>query len=236
MDNALAVYLPFYSEKGKISEDATQNKNDEKFVGNIKLVAGKFGSGIELDGQSYVGIPWSDSIDVVDESFSTEIWFKYTEKASAGSLIWGYAVGGGKPQFWIRSEPGSNRIRGLIHDGKSIIIMTKTPYNDGKWHHLALVRNSNGQDTLTVYIDGAVKDSQKGKIALVTKGQVFGIHLGQRVDGRNRYNGAFDEFRLWRRALDQDNIKILMTQGQALILAIHPTGHLTTTWGTIKNQ
>jgi len=71
---------------------------------------------------------------------------------------------------------------------------------------------------------------------LVTKGQVFGIHLGQRVDGRNRYNGAFDEFRLWRRALDQDEIKILMTQGQALILAIHPTGHLTTTWGTIKNQ
>jgi len=67
VDNALAVYLPFYSEKGKISEDATQNKNDEKFVGNIKLVAGKFGSGIELDGQSYVGIPWSDSIDVVDE-------------------------------------------------------------------------------------------------------------------------------------------------------------------------
>ena len=68
MDNALAVYLPFYSEKGKISEDATQNKNDEKFVGNIKLVAGKFGSGIELDGQSYVGIPWSDSIDVVDSN------------------------------------------------------------------------------------------------------------------------------------------------------------------------
>jgi sialidase-1 len=236
VDEALVVYLPFDDGAGNAAKDVTVNGNDGKFVGNIKWVAGKFDGGIELDGQSYVDIPWADSIDVDDQSFSTEIWFKYDEKASAGSLIWGYAVGGGNPQFWIRSEPGDNRIRGLIHDGTSIIIQTKEPHNDGQWHHLAFVRDSKGEDTLTVYIDGSVEDSQKGKIASVTKGQAFGIHLGQRVDGQNKYKGVLDEFRLWTRALSQDEIKKIMTQGQAAILPVHPSGRLTTTWGTLKNQ
>ena len=103
---------------------------------------GEFDGGIELDGGSYVDIPWSDSIDVGEESFSTEIWFKYSEKVAHGSLIWGYKVGGGKPQFWIRTEPKDNRIRGLIHDRVSpIIVKTQEPHNDGNWHHLAFVRD-----------------------------------------------------------------------------------------------
>lgn len=236
LDKTLVVYLPFDDGAGNATKDVAPHGNDGKFVGNIKWVAGKFDGGIELDGQSYVDIPWSDSIDVGDQSFSTEIWFKYAEKASAGSLIWGYAVGGGNPQFWIRSEPGDNRIRGLIHDGTSLIIQTKQPHNDGKWHHLAFVRDSAGQDTLTVYIDGVVEDSQKGKIASVTKGHAFGIHLGQRVDGQNKYKGVLDEFRLWTRALSRDEIKTIMTQGQAEILAVHPIARLTTMWGTLKNE
>ena len=236
IDEALVVYLPFDDGVGKTAEDVTGNKNSGNFEGNIKWAAGKFSGGIELDGQSYVNIPWSDSIDVGDQSFSTEIWFKYTEKAAAGSLIWGYAVGGGNPQFWIRSEPGSNRIRGLIHDGTSIIIVTKGPHNDGQWHHLAFVREKKGDDTLTVYIDGKVEDSQKGKIASVTKGHTFGIHLGQRVDGQNKFTGLLDEFRLWTRALSQDEIKTIMTQGQDGILAVHPNSRLTTLWGRLKTR
>ena len=236
IDKDLVVYLSFDDGVGKTAEDVTGNKNNGNFEGNIKWATGKFSSGIELDGQSYVDIPWSDSIDVGDQDFSTEIWFKYTEKAAAGSLIWGYAVGGGNPQFWIRTEPGSNRIRGLIHDGTSIIIVTKGPHNDGQWHHLAFVREKKAQDTLTVYIDGKVEDAQKGKIASVTKGQTFGIHLGQRVDGQNKFTGILDEFRLWTRALSQDEIKTIVTQGQDGILAVHPTGHLTTLWGRLKTR
>lgn len=81
-----------------------------------------------------------------------------------------------------------------------------------------------------------VEDSQKGKIASVTKGQAFGIHLGQRVDGNNKFKGFLDEYRLWTRALSMAEIKAIMTQGKAKILAVNPTGHFTTTWGRIKNQ
>ena len=238
IDDALVIYLPFDDGSGKVAKDVTQYGNDGQFEGNsdIKWVDGKFDGGIELDGQNYVDIPWADSMDVADRNFSVEIWFKYTEKAEAGSLVWGYNVQAGNPQFWIRTEPGSNMIRGLIHDktSTSIIIQTKTPHNDGNWHHLAFVRDAKGQDNLTVYIDSKVEDSQKGKIDSVTEGQKYGIHLGQRVDGVNIYKGFLDEFRLWTRALSENEIKANMTKGKDQIMAVYPTGRLTTTWGKIR--
>ena len=237
VDDDLAVYLPFDSGTGKVAKDVTEHGNDGQFMGTVKWGAIEFDGGIELDGGSYVDIPWSDSIDVGEESFSTSIWFKYAEKVAHGSLIWGYKVGGGKPQFWIRTEPKDNRIRGLIHDRVSpIIVKTQEPHNDGNWHHLAFVRDKK-QDTLTIYIDGVVEDSQNGKKqGSPTKGQEFGIHLGQRVDGQNKFKGFLDEYRLWTRALSKTEIKKIMTQGKDQILAVHPTGRLTTTWGRIKNR
>jgi len=240
IDDTLVIYLPFDGGAGEIAKDATEYGNNGQFqgTGEIKWVDGKFEGGIELDGKSYVDIPWSESIDVADKSFSVEIWFKYIDKTNAGSLVWGYNVQGGNPQFWIRTEPGDNRIRGLIHDitSTSIIIQTKTPHNDDNWHHLAFVRDSQNQDTLTVYIDGKVEDSQKGKIGSVTEGQKYGIHLGQRVDGVNVYQGLLDEFRLWNRALSDNEVKANMTKGKKQIMAIHPVGLLTATWGEIRGR
>ena len=236
----MVIYLPFDDGSGKVAKDATQYGNDGQFEGesDIKWVDGKFDGGIELDGQNYVDIPWVDSIDVADKSFSVEIWFKYTEKAANGSLVWGYNVQAGNPQFWIRTEPGSNQIRGLIHDktSTSIIIQTKTPYNDGNWHYLGFVRDAKGQDTLTVYIDGKVEDSQKGKIGSVTEGQKYGIQLGQRVDGVDIYKGILDEFRLWTRALSENEINANMTKGKDQIMAVHSIVWLATMWGEIRSQ
>jgi len=237
-DESLIVYLPFDDGGGEVARDVTQYGNDGHFSGksDIKWVDGQFSGGVELDGQNYVDIPWADSMDVAEKSFSVEIWFKYAEKATNGSLVWGYNVQAGNPQFWIRTEPGSNRIRGLIHDktSTSIVIQTKTPYNDGNWHHLAFVRDAKAQDTLTVYIDGKVEDLQNGKISSVTEGQKYGIQLGQSVGDYDLYKGILDEFRLWGRALSESEIKANLTRGKGQILAAHLTGRLTTTWGAIK--
>ncbi len=237
-DDTLVIYLSFDDGSGKVAKDITQYGNDGNFDGesDIKWVDGKFDGGIELDGQNYVDIPWAESMDIADKSFSVEIWFKYTEKATNGSLVWGYNVQAGNPQFWIRTEPGSNRIRGLIHDktSTSIVIQTKTPHNDGNWHHLAFVRDAKGQDNLTAYIDGKVEDSQKGKIGSVTEGQAYGIQLGQSVGKYDLYKGILDEFRLWARALSEDEIKANMTKGKGQIMAVYPAGRLTTTWGEVR--
>jgi len=231
-DDSLLVYLPF--DDGN-PNDISDNGNNGEYVGDVKQAEGKFGKGIELDGSNYVDIPWSDSIDVADGDFTVEIWFKYSEPSTNGVLVWGYDVESGPhAQIWFRTEPGSNRIRGLMVDsvGPNVIVVTTDPYNDDKWHHFAAVRSG---DSLSLYIDGALQDSQRGNSGSVTETQTFGIQLGRKMGNRDMYKGILDEFRLWKRALSGDDIKSNMTKAKEALSAVSPSGNLVTTWGELKS-
>ena len=235
-DDSLLVYLPF-DEAGD-TEDASDNGNDGEVIGGkADWVDGRFGGGIQLDGTNAIGIPWSDSIDVADGSFTAEIWFKYSEAADSGSLVWAFDMGSGAHgQFWVRTEPGDNRIRGLMNDGAgpSVIVVTSTPYNDDEWHHLAFVRDAD-DESLTMYIDGDVEQSSNGKVGSLTGTQAMGIDLGQRgLDGVNKFKGVLDEFRFWGKALDANEVKTNMASNKSKILAVQPMDHLAATWGGVK--
>jgi len=52
----------FDEEDGKNVKDSSGNGNDGKFVKGPKRVAGKFGLACELDGTSYVEVPFSPSL------------------------------------------------------------------------------------------------------------------------------------------------------------------------------
>lgn len=76
--------------------------------------------------------------------------------------------------------------------------MTNDAYNDGSWHHLAL-RRSGGRLLLTV--DGGETTVAPDVPGSVSRGSVFGVHLGQKPDSRVQFTGALDEVRVYRRAL-----------------------------------
>ena len=123
-DESLIVYLPFDNGTG---DDVTDNGNNGEYIGDVKKADGKFNSGIELDGSNYVDIPWSEAIDVADGDFTIEIWFKYAEASTNGVLVWCYDVESGPhAQVWFRTEPGSNRIRGLMVDSKGPNVIVAT--------------------------------------------------------------------------------------------------------------
>ena len=237
--DGLLIYLPMDEGQGNVAEDVSlMGLNDGKLIEAAKFVPdGKYGGAVELDGAggSYVDMPWNDSMDVGADDFSTEIWFKYNTQAGAGTLIWGFNVGGGEPQFWIRTHPPNN-ITSLFWDGvepNGPIVETPKAYNDDEWHHYAFVRRD---DVLDIYVDGRKVGSGKGDEASVTRNQAFGIHLGQRVDGNNPYGGLLDEFRFWTRQLSEEEIKANMLTGQDDFLAVNPANSLTTTWGKIKTS
>lgn len=238
VDDSLMVYLPF-DEEGGVAKDASGKGNEGQLTGDkIEWVAGKFGTGVQLDGTNYVDIPWSEGVDVTDKSFSVEIWFKYSEASEKGCLVWAFDMGSGPhAQFWIRTEPADNRIRGLINDGTgaaSVIVVTTEPYNDDQWHYLAFVRDAD-KGSLTMYIDGKVEQSSNGKVGSLTGTQTIGVELGQRgVDGINKFKGVLDEFRLWRKALSANEIKANMAKDKGQFLAVQPDDHLAATWGGVK--
>lgn len=234
--DGLLIYLPMDDGQGAVAADVTElGKNNGKLINDAKFVPnGKYGGAVELDGEGdYIDLPWNDSMDVGADDYSTEIWFNYEEQANAGSLIWGFNVGGGEPQFWARTHPPNN-ITCLFWDGvepNGPIVETPKAYNDGEWHHFAFVRRD---DVLDIYVDGRKVGSGKGDEASVTRNQAFGIHLGQRVDGNNPYKGLLDEFRFWTRQLSEEEIKANMETGQDEFLSVNPANSLATTWGKIK--
>jgi sialidase-1 len=63
---------------------------------------------------------------------------------------------------------------------------------------------------LRLLVDGVEVGSATAPAGSVTAGKEFGvqgIHVGQRVDGANRFQGTLDEVRVYRRALSDAELQ-----------------------------
>ncbi len=182
--------------------------------GGAALTEGRFGKGIALDRvDDRIEVPFDESIDVAGGDFTVMTWLRYSATSGSHAILWAYRVGTGTtPQFWLRAEPASNRIRALIMvDRFNITVQSTQSYNDGQWHHVVL-RRASGRFVLSV--DGAEVGSAAVPPGSVTAGKEFGvqgIHIGERLDGVDRLLGALDEVRLYRRALHPAELDLIRT-------------------------
>jgi sialidase-1 len=173
-------------------------------LGGASPTAGVFGGARAFDGvDDAVRLPFRPQLELGTESFTASLWFRYTSRTGEQPLLWMGGIGGSQPQFWLRGEPASNRVRGLmtVRSGattvRSASVSTTAAHNDGRWHHLALRR---GGGRLTLFIDGR-PISTADVSGSVSRNSPFGVHIGQRMDSRAFFTGAIDEVRVWNRAL-----------------------------------
>jgi sialidase-1 len=211
--------IPGPPAPGPLTPDSSPYANPAYVRGGAQLVPGRFGNGISLDRvDDRIEVPFHDSIDVAGEDFTMMTWFRYSATTGSHALLWGYRVGTGTtPQLWLRAEPASNRIRALIMvDRFNITVQSAGSYNDGEWHHVALQR-ADGRFVL--WVDGAVVGSAAVPPGSVTAGKEFGvqgIHIGQRLDGVDRFKGTLDEIRVYKRALTPVEMDLIRTRNQPI--------------------
>jgi sialidase-1 len=178
--------------------------------GGATVAAGKFGNGLALDGvDDYVEVPFDRSIDLGADDFTMMTWIRYGATTGSHAILWAYRTGSGTtPQVWLRAEPESNRIRALMSvDRFNVTVQSTSAYNDDQWHHVVLQRV---QGKLRLLVDGVEVGSATAPPGSVTAGKEFGvqgIHVGQRVDGANRFQGTLDEVRIYRRALSDAELQ-----------------------------
>ncbi|MCX4904098.1 sialidase family protein [Streptomyces sp. NBC_00878] len=173
-------------------------------LGGAGETDGVFGGALEFDGtDDAVRLPYRDELPLGTKDFTASLWFRYTATTGEQPLLWMGGVGGTQPQVWLRGEPASGRLQGLItvRDGasapRSASVRTTGAYNDGQWHHLAL-RRGGGQ--LTLFIDGT-SISTADVPGSVSRNSPFGVHIGQKLDSRAHFTGAIDDVRVYDRAL-----------------------------------
>jgi len=63
-----------------------------------------------------------------------------------------------------------------------------------------------------------------------------GARVGYNIDNARPFTGLMDDICLWKRALTEEEIGIVMEQGPGGIFsdAVSPVGNATTTWGELK--
>ncbi|MER6419791.1 sialidase family protein [Streptomyces sp. NPDC001137] len=194
---------------GPSTVDLARHQPPAAVLGGARETDGMFGGALEFDGvDDAVRLPYRDELPLGTRDFTASLWFRYTATTGEQPLLWMGGIGTTQPQVWLRAEPASNRIQGLItvRSGasapQSASVRTTGAYNDGQWHHLALRR---GGGRLTLFLDG----TQLGTADVpgsVSRNSPFGVHIGQRMDGRAFFTGAIDEVHVWDRALSDEEL------------------------------
>jgi hypothetical protein len=154
-----------------------------------------------LDGrESYLVVPYSP--DLNPSEITIEAWVKVVG-GSCGTLI-----GNGRNEsYWL----ALCQVIQFGHDGRNPILAGQTPLGDG-WHHVAVIMNSKGRQTL--YLDGegdvdagwepAHEETQAEKDRVPEKLGVSDLMLRIGSDrdapsGLDHLHGYLSELRIWNR-------------------------------------
>ncbi|WP_409234313.1 exo-alpha-sialidase [Streptomyces sp. PA5.6] len=196
------------------TSDRAPGARDAAVLGGARVTPGRFDGALAFDGtDDAVRLPFSRRLPLGSADFTASLWFRYDATTGEQPLLWMGGIGTNQPQVWLRGEPASNRVTGLIttRDGaappKSASVRTTSAYNDGAWHHLALRR---GDGRLTLFLDGT-QISAADVPGTVSRNSPFGVHVGQRLDSRAHFTGAIDEVRVDKRALSDAEVGDLRT-------------------------
>lgn len=192
-----------------VTADLARHARPALVLGGATETDGVSGGALEFDGtDDAVRLPYRDGLPLGSGNFTASLWFRYTATSGEQPLLWMGGIGTSQPQVWVRGEPASHRVQGLItvRDGaaapRTVSVRTDAAYNDGAWHHLVL-RRGDGRLSLSVDGTGSSADDVPGS---VSRNSPFGVHVAQRMDGRAFFTGAIDEVHVWDRALTDEEL------------------------------
>ncbi|MFI8889843.1 exo-alpha-sialidase [Streptomyces paradoxus] len=186
------------------TRDAAAGAKPAAVLGGAARTAGVRGGALSFDGaDDAVRLPFRSRLPLGEGDFTASLHFRYTATTGEQPFLWMGGIGSTQPQIWLRGEPASDRVRGLIttRSGattvRSASVWADGARNDGRWHHLALRR---GGGRLTLFLDGEAIGTADVPGSL-SRNSPFGVHIGQRMDSRAFLTGAVDDVRVWDRAL-----------------------------------
>lgn len=229
----LVLYLPFSENKGDVVKDASGNGNDGKLVNNPKWVAGKIGTALEFQANSYVEVAdkKNSGLDGV-EGLTIEAWVKQGTHHDNGIVVKLTTAA-----FWPNSynlETWSDQKLWFGVDQDPFAISAGGyPLND--WFHFAGVFDGKAKKQY-IYLNGkevAKGDAPTGKVPDGEKPVWVGT-----VDPTNfPFKGILDEVAIYKRALTAAEIQEDINQGVLPAASVvQKEGKLSTVWGKLKKM
>ena len=213
------------------AEDSSLAGNDGTAVNSpvyITSLAG-LGEAISLDGSTqYVTIPDDPTLEfgATSNGFTIAAWINTTAtgiqpivtkaRPDPGTLDMDY-------KFWLNAT-GQLELQRWNKPNSSTSIVTDTggpALNDGNWHHVAFVNESDTSHKL--YVDGALVTTSTTSW-IYNDSTSEAVEIGRFADNNNNiyyyFNGAIDDARIYQSALAASDIYAILHAGRTASLAL----------------
>ena len=194
---------------------------------------GKSGGALELPGKgdSYAWVPYAKWMD--SDPYTFVAWTKL-DAASWQYIVWQDG------EVWPEARKGRH-LDIWVHEADYPVTMwhtdagvegridAKAVIADGKWHHIGLT--SDGKK-MRLYVDGALDGEADIGGKLVANGQ-DAFWFGARP-GDVAATGLMDDIGFFAQALSENELKRVMSDGLAPILAVESRGKLGVFWAQLR--
>lgn len=208
--------------------------NDGELEGNPKQVNGRVGKALEFDGQNFVHIEGSNTLDFNgSEAMTVAAWINADSDSPVIGVVAGCCgtiVAQRDANGWALRFDGRNggaefefiTMPGWQGDGGfGLPAIAK-----GEWFHIVAVVDGNKK-----YLYGDGKQLKEENYNGPMQADSTEHEIGKASDGG--FVGLIDEVVIYNKALSENEVdKLYKAEG----LPVEPRGKLATYWGTIKNE
>jgi hypothetical protein len=226
-DPGLVAHWQFNDGGGSVALDSSGNElhGTLKNMNASNWTGGKHCGGLYFDGvNDYVEISGFKGI-TGSSSRTCSAWIKTTIENDTGNILtWGSPSNG---QKWMFRVGSLGTLEAGIWGG---YIRGTTPINDGRWHHVTAVLDSDAPPIvgeIKLYVDGLLENNPyiSSAQSINTSG-VQHVLVGTRFDDAAHFQpfpGRIDEVRIYNAALTDAEIQDLY-RTHALIADMEPDG------------
>lgn len=195
---------------GAVKDSSGQGNHGTAMGSAAPTSAGKIGGALALDGNGYVQVPSSASLQATT-GLTYAAWVQPTalnggaNGFSPGVLSKRLAFGSNVAFtlfFWDQNH--------AYADLQNVRIPTNAVFSNGTWYHLAVVYDAEDPDPnmrARVYVDGALDVTHTADAVLAANSE--DLRVGDLPNGGNMFQGKIDEVVIWTRALSAGEVKSL---------------------------
>ncbi len=232
--DGVVSYWPF--DEGTIAGNTVEDvlgDNAGELDGNPKQVDGKVGKALEFNGENFVHIPGTATLEFAGaEEMSVVAWVNADSDSPVKGVVAGCCgtiVAQRDINGWALRFDGRNagqEMEFIVTPGWQGDGGFGAPtFKKGEWHHIVGVVNKK---QMLLYVDGGVEKEMVYNGPMTTDGSE--TEIGRASDGG--FVGIIDEVMIYNKALSADDVsQIFEAEG----LLVEPTAKLATRWGEIKS-
>lgn len=218
----LIAYYKFDEASGTMVNDSSVLNNNAQLNGGAAWAAGQSGNAVSLNGTNgYVGLPSGILSNVNDVTISA--WVKLNT-ISQWARIFDFGTGTNTYMF-LTPQSGDNKLKfAITTNGNNNEEQINAPVlMTGLWKHITVTLSGN---TGILYVDG-LEAARNSNMTLnpSSLGNTTQNYLGKSQYEHDPYlDGLVDDFRIYSKALDADEVKTLFDSKQSMYIYGDVTG------------